>query len=228
MKTAARRRPLVPVALAAALLAAFLLFVAPLSASAHDSILGSSPEADSTVDTLPTSLTLTFSAKLIDGEGATEVVVTDASGASVTDGAATVDGAIVTQPLVAEAAAGGYHVIWKIVSSDGHPTSGEFDFTVANSSIATPTAGPRATPEATPAEQPDATATATATAAPAPSAAPDDDSAASTWIWLIAIAGVLAAAVAGVVVVALRGRARDAETAAADPSDPDSDAPSER
>ncbi|MFB4351046.1 copper resistance protein CopC [Microbacterium sp. CR_7] len=226
MKTVAHRRPLVPVALAAALLTAFLLFAAPLSASAHDSILGSSPEADSTVDTLPAELTLTFSAKLIDGEGATEVVVTDASGASVTDGDASVDGAIVTQPLVSEAAAGAYHVIWKIVSSDGHPTSGEFDFTVANSTVAAPTAEPTSTPEATASAE--ATVAPAATPTPQPSESAEDGSSATTWIWLLAIAGVLAAAVAGVVAVALKGRARDAGTAAADPSDPDSDAPSER
>ena len=133
MKTTARRLPAAPVALAAAFLTAFLVLFAPLSASAHDSLLASSPEADSTVDTLPAELTLTFSAKLIDETGATEVVVTDPSGNSVTEGAATVEGAIVTQQLATEAPAGAYHVIWKVVSSDGHPTSGEFDFTVANS-----------------------------------------------------------------------------------------------
>ncbi|MCM3781067.1 copper resistance CopC family protein [Microbacterium hydrocarbonoxydans] len=226
MKTVARRRSLVPVALAAALLTGFLLLIAPLSASAHDSLIASSPEADSAVETLPAALTLTFSAKLIDGDGATEVVVTDASGASVTDGAASVDGAIVTQPLVAEAAAGGYHVIWKIVSSDGHPTSGEFDFTVANSTVTAPAPGPSATPEETPTAE--ATAAPAATPTPQPSESAEDGSSATTWIWLLAIAGVLAAAVAGVIAVALKGRARDAETAVADPSDPDSDAPMER
>ncbi|PCE14217.1 hypothetical protein AUC47_06200 [Microbacterium sp. SZ1] len=226
MKTVARRRPLVPVALAAALLTAFLILVAPMSASAHDSLIASSPEADSTVETLPAALTLTFSAKLIDGEGATEVVVTDASGASVTDGPASVDGAIVTQPLAAEATAGGYHVIWKIVSSDGHPTSGEFDFTVANSTVTAPTPDPSATAEATPSAE--ATAAPAATPTPQPSESPEDGSSATTWIWLLAIAGVLAAAVAGVIAVALKGRARDSETAVADPSDPGSDGPAER
>ena len=139
MKTTARRLPAAPVALAAAFLTAFLVLFAPLSASAHDSLLASSPEADSTVDTLPAELTLTFSAKLIDETGATEVVVTDPSGNSVTEGAATVEGAIVTQQLATEAPAGAYHVIWKVVSSDGHPTSGEFDFTVANSTETAPT-----------------------------------------------------------------------------------------
>lgn len=215
MKTAARLSPAGPIALAAALLTALLVLAAPLSASAHDSLIASSPEADSTVDTLPDALTLTFSAKLIDGEGATEVVVTDPSGASVVDGEASVDGAIVTQPLAVDGAvAGQYHVIWKIVSSDGHPTSGEFDFIVANGSAVTPTAPATTSPPADPDE---ATATASpssATPSPQATASTDEGSSASTWIWILSIAGILVAAVAGVAVFALKGRASGSDDAA--------------
>ncbi|QDE35260.1 copper resistance protein CopC [Microbacterium foliorum] len=219
MKTTARRLPAAPVALAAALLTAFLVLFAPLSASAHDSLLASSPEADSTVDTLPAELTLTFSAKLIDETGATEVVVTDPSGDSVTEGAATVEGAIVTQQLSTEAPAGAYHVIWKVVSSDGHPTSGEFDFTVANSTEAAPTAEPSAEPTDTPtaAPAPIATAGPGTDATPAPES--DDSSASTTLIWVLAIAAVLV--IGGIVVwLVVRGRR--------DPASTDSDVPSER
>ena len=217
MKTAARRLPAAPTALAAALLTAFLVLFAPLSASAHDSLIASTPEADGTVDTLPDQLTLTFSAKLIDGTGATEVVVTDPAGATVTDGAATVDGAIVTQPLVAAAPAGAYHVIWKVVSSDGHPTSGEFDFVVANSTEVTPTSAPSTEPTATAAPAPSATADPGADAAPAPES--DDSSASTTLIWVLAIVGVLV--ILGIVVwLVVRGRR--------DPASADSDVPSER
>ena len=100
MKTTALRRPAAPIALAATLLAAFLVLLSPLSASAHDALVSSSPAADSSVETLPSELTLTFSAKLIDGEGATELTVTDPAGQSVIDGTPTVEGAIVTQPLL--------------------------------------------------------------------------------------------------------------------------------
>lgn len=221
MKTTARRLPAAPVALAAALLTAFLVLFAPLSASAHDSLLASSPEADSTVETLPTELTLTFSAKLIDETGATEVVVTDPSGDSVTDGAATVDGAIVTQPLAAEAPAGVYHVIWRVVSSDGHPTSKEFYFTVANStdvaSTTEPSAEPTDTATAAPAPAPSETAGPGTDATPAPES--EDSSASTALIWVIAIVGVLV--IVGVVVwLVVRGRR--------DPASADSDAPSER
>ena len=219
MKTTARRLPAAPIALAAALLTAFLVLFAPLSASAHDSLLASSPEADSTVDTLPTALTLTFSAKLIDETGATEVVVTDPSGNSVTDGAATVEGAIVTQPLAAEAPAGVYHVIWKVVSSDGHPTSGEFEFTVTNSTEAAPTSEPGSEPTAsvTAAPEPAATAGPGTDATPAPES--DDSAAPMTMIWVLSIVGVLV--IVGIVVwLVVRGRR--------DPASADSDLSPER
>lgn len=210
MKTTAHSIPLAPAALAAALLTAFVVLFAPLSASAHDALIASSPAADGTVETLPGEITLTFSEKLITGEGATEVVVTDAAGASVTDGPATVDGAIVTQPLAAEGDAGVYHVVWKIVSSDGHPTSGEFSFTVTTSTVTAPTATPTATASTTPSETPEAVAT----------QAPQDavEGADPVGFWVLGIVGVLVVAAVVIVLLSRRGNRPPAG----------SDAPSER
>ena len=216
MKTTALRRPAAPIALAATLLAAFLVLRSPLSASAHDALVSSSPAADSSVETLPSELTLTFSAKLIDGEGATELTVTDPAGQSVIDGTPTVEGAIVTQPLLGSGPAGEYHVVWKVVSSDGHPTSGEFSFTVTVGDEATPpdeasTAPPTAAPTTEQTAAPEATATT------APDAG-DDAGAPSGWIWVLAI--LVLAALALVVWLVLRRRRGPAPT--------DSDTPSER
>lgn len=201
MHTAARRSPFRPIALAASVLAAFLILVSPLSASAHDALTASSPEADSSVATLPSELTLTFSADLLGGEGSTEVVVMDADENSVTDGDATVSGPVVTQPLVSAAAAGEYHVIWKVVSSDGHPISGEYYFTVTEGT-------PAAESTSSPAPE---TAAPTAEASPAPvtsdPATPADgeaESAAPT-IWIVSILGALVV-VALVVWLTLRSR----------------------
>lgn len=197
MKTAARSIPFAPLALAAALLAAFLVLFAPLSASAHDALVASSPVADSTVETLPAEITLTFSDKLITGEGATELVVTDASGASVVNGPATVNGAIVTQPLVAGGAAGAYHVVWKIVSSDGHPTSGEFSFTVTTSTLTEPTTQPSPAPSATAAQTVDPVDT--------PVADPVDSSGDAVGFWVLGIVGVLVLAAVVILVLSRRG-----------------------
>lgn len=216
MKTEALRRTAIPVALAATLLAAFLVLFSPLSASAHDALVSSTPGADSEVETLPSELTLTFSAKLIDGEGATEVVVTGADGDAVTEGPATVNGAVVTQPLAPSAPAGEYHVIWKVVSSDGHPTSGEYFFTVTTGSEATPSAQPSAVPT-TAAPDDAASATPETTTTPTPDAG--GGSGATTAIWVISIVGILIV-VALVVWLSVRGRRGGAE--------PGSDLSSER
>ncbi len=207
-KTAVRRLPTVPIALAAALLTAFLVLAGPLSASAHDALTASSPAADSTVETLPAELTLTFSAKLIDGEGATEVVVTDADGDSVTDGPATVNGAIVTQPLVSEAEAGEYRVIWKVVSSDGHPTSGEFSFSVTEAT------GVAAAVEPTTSPTEEALPTAPSTTAPPTTDAPDSAAPAAdtTGIWILAILGALIVAAVVVALLSRRGNRKPGDS----------------
>lgn len=207
MQTAARRFPVLPIAVATSLLAALLILASPLSASAHDGLIASSPEAGSTVETLPGELTLTFSADLITGDGATQIVVTDANGEAVTDGDATVDGAIVTQPLIAEAAAGEYHVIWKVVSSDGHPTSDEYFFTVTTGSAA-PTPTPTAAAPSTSAT-PQVTETPAATTTTAPDT--DDSATSAPAIWIVSIIGVLV--VVGLIVwLTLRARRRTAST----------------
>ena len=158
MRTLTARRSFAPLALAATLLAAFVfLFAWPQPAAAHDALVESNPAEGSTVDTLPGEITLTFSAALIGGDGSTEIVVMDDAGQSVTDGAAELDGAMVTQPLVAEADAGEYHVLWKVVSSDGHPTSGEFGFSVTTSTLGSSEPSTAPTAEETAAPAPDQT-----------------------------------------------------------------------
>lgn len=214
MRTLTSRQSFSPLALAAALLVAFaFLFAWPQPAAAHDSLVESNPAADSTVETLPDTLTLTFSAEVVDGDGATEIAVTDAAGDSVTDGPATVDGAVVTQPLVAQADAGTYKVLWKIVSSDGHVTSEAFEFTVATSTLPTPEPSPSATTEETTAPEPEVTQSAV------PLDDPNMESTASfSPAWLIAGAAVLLVVVL-VLVLLLRRRK---------PADSESDAPAER
>ena len=188
------------------LAAALLLFSAPSPAAAHDALIGSSPDADSSVETLPAEISLSFSAALIGGE----IVVLDESGTSVSDGEATIDGAIVTQQLASEASAGAYRVLWKVVSSDGHPTSGEFSFTVEQSTIVEPTAEPAeeeatASPE-TPADD--------ATSAEEPSEAPvAEDAASLSPLWIAVIIIVLVGIVVLVVLLRRRGRGKSASNA---------------
>lgn len=214
MRTLTSQRSVSPFVLAAALLVAFaFLFAWPQPATAHDTLIESNPAADSTVETLPEALTLTFSAGLIGGDGSTEIAVTDAAGQSVTDGPATVDGATVSQPLVPQADAGAYQVLWKVVSSDGHPTSGEFQFTVATSTLPTPEPSPSATTEETAAPAPEVTQSAV------PLDGPSMESTTSfSPVWLI-VGAVVLLIVVFVLILLLRRRK---------PAESESDTPAER
>lgn len=115
-------------------------------ARAHDELIGSDPAQGATVTELPAQITLTFSGQIADDDGASVVEVTDASGTSLVDGAPSAHDNVLTQPLEG-AASGSITVLWKVVSSDGHPISGEIAFTVSDGSgpVATTTPQPTET-----------------------------------------------------------------------------------
>jgi len=196
----ARTRRLIRTVLSAiaalAIVATGVLFASP--AFAHDELLSSDPTTDSVLDALPAQITLTFSAELLDG-GGNEIVVTDASGTSLADGAAVVDGTTLVQALLPNAAPGAVSVVWRAVSSDGHPISGQYAFTVN-----TPAPSPTATEEETATPEPTMTAT-----APIGTATPEDagsTEAANPLPWVLGAVALLL--VAGVVVALLVARAR--------------------
>ncbi|GAA3623270.1 hypothetical protein GCM10022200_01860 [Microbacterium awajiense] len=182
------RSPRLVAVLAAALFAAVALVLPASPAFAHDELIGSSPAADSTVDALPSELTLTFSGLISTEDGASEVQVTDAAGTSLTAGDLSVQDTVLTQPLEGTAS-GAVTVLWKVVSSDGHPISGEFEFTVdapAPTASPTETTAPTQSPEPTPTETVEPTPTET----PVPAGGEGD----AWWPWALAIIGALALA----------------------------------
>ena len=193
---------------ALALTAAFLLtfWVLSVSASpahAHDELLGSSPAAEATVEGLPTEITLTFSAAIATDAGASEVQVTDAAGTSLVAEAPTAQDNVLTQALEGEAS-GPVTVLWKVVSSDGHPISGQYAFTVTAPPTPTDTPTPTAVP--TPSSEPSESAEPSSSATPTAPPADEDATAASAWPWILG--GLIIVAVAGAVVYLLVSRAR--------------------
>ncbi|MCH6229840.1 copper resistance protein CopC [Microbacterium sp. CFH 31415] len=190
-------------ALAAALLVAFALLLVPASpAHAHDELIGSTPSVGSTVEGVPAQLTLTFSGAIATDAGASDVAVTDAAGTSLIDGAPTAQDNVLTQPLTGEAS-GEITVLWKVVSSDGHPISGQFAFTVTSGPTPTPTdtATPTPTPTETsePTQEPSATPSATV---PADSGTTGSD----VWPWVLI--GIVVIALGGGITYLLVSRAR--------------------
>ena len=137
-------------------------------------------------------------------------------GASLADGAPTVRDNVLTQPLAGEAS-GAVKVLWKVVSSDGHPISGEFTFTVEGAPAPAPTETTVPTPTETAAPSESAGPTPTVTNEPVA----DDGSTALPWI----IAGVLALALIGAVVYLLVSRSRREKALANGSTDRAADAP---
>jgi methionine-rich copper-binding protein CopC len=111
-------------------LAVFLLVLgaivlAPLSATAHDVVESTSPGDGTTVETMPTQVTLTISDDPI--PLGTQVLVKGPAG-NVAQGDVSVDGRVITQRVSPDAPAGDYVVTYRVTSNDGHPISGTFSF----------------------------------------------------------------------------------------------------
>jgi methionine-rich copper-binding protein CopC len=110
-----------------------LAFGAAMTATAHSELEGSTPAAGSTSASV-TELVFTFGEEVVP-EYST-VILTSTSGIAVDLADATYDATatVMTLPIVSGALPdGGYIAGFRIVSIDGHPISGEVDFTVAGS-----------------------------------------------------------------------------------------------
>ncbi|MCB7135602.1 copper resistance CopC family protein [Cellulosimicrobium marinum] len=166
------------VALLAALgLTAVLATATAPAAQAHDRLTGSEPGDGAQLDTPPAAIALTFNTEPLAVEP--RVVVTDAAGEVVAEGAPTIDGSVATLPLDAATLGGdSYTVAWRVVSSDGHPIEGSFGFAVAEQPEPTPSEPTSATDEAPATE--DAATEDTATEDADESAAAEPDTTAAT------------------------------------------------
>lgn len=197
-----RRRPQARITRTVAAVATAALVALPGPVWAHDTLVSSDPGDGARVTQAPDEVEMTFSADLLDV--GTQVRVTDAQGADVTDGEPQVTGPSVTQDITpSEQTNDTYTVVWRVVSSDGHPIEGSFSYDVgegaagaetgtdspAVASTAPTTAG-EATGETL--STPEAETTATGDDAGAP-------------VWLYAVGGaVLALVVLGAVVLVRR------------------------
>ncbi|NUT43826.1 MAG: copper resistance protein CopC [Thermoactinospora sp.] len=114
-----------PLAALTALLAALLALGVATPALAHDTLKGSDPKKDSTVEKVE-QVKLEFNARV----RMPYVIVRDAGGKAFQDGKPELDGRWVTQALTETLPDGAYTIAYRVVSSDGHPIEGEVPFTV--------------------------------------------------------------------------------------------------
>ncbi len=118
-------------------------------ASAHATLVKSSPKSGADLAYLSRTVRLTFDDPI--GDQGASIVVTGADGTRWTAGATVVNDTLVSAPTRRGAPAGSYTVAYRVVSEDGHPVSGSMQFTVTvgASPSPTPTASPTATPTPT-------------------------------------------------------------------------------
>ncbi|KHK96964.1 hypothetical protein LK09_14020 [Microbacterium mangrovi] len=185
-----RRR--IAAAAASLLLAAAGVALTTGPASAHDQLISTNPADGSTLATLPAQVTLTFGELVLNTNGGTQVKVTDSTGKTINAGPTVVKDNVVSQG-VAGGASGTVTVLWRVVSEDGHPVSGQFSFTVQGAG-ATIAPVPTGTPSPTP--------------APAPA------STSSPVLWVIG--GIVLVVVVVIVIAVLVTRRRPAETESSD------------
>jgi len=145
---------------ALALAVAFTLTGVAAPASAHDSVLSTTPSDAEHLDTAPETVSMRFTDDIMQ-LGAVMLVV-DGSKTDWAKGLPTLDGPTATLALDPDLPDGAYQARWRVVSADGHPISGTFDFTVGDVSAApapTANAGAPADPgKATSNEAPEADA----------------------------------------------------------------------
>lgn len=121
----------------AALAALLVVFATAAPAAAHDELLSTSPKAGAVLDSAPETVELTFSGDILDiGH---EIHVTDSEGRDVTQGTLGVTGKTVSQPL-RDSGRGDdtYTVTWRVVSQDGHPIEGKFQYGVGSGATPAP------------------------------------------------------------------------------------------
>ncbi|TLG08826.1 copper resistance protein CopC [Nocardia cyriacigeorgica] len=116
------KRPIFLIALMA------MLTLASGVASAHSSLVSSSPNAGESLPKAPDQVELVFNQAI--SPSFPTVAITAQSGERFDDGTATVEGEFVRTRVDRQVPAGTYTVGYRVVSADGHPITGSYEFTV--------------------------------------------------------------------------------------------------
>ena len=117
---------------------AVLFFALPMpSAQAHAVLVATTPAINSQVLTLPDRVEVEFDGNLIVLAGAeTNVLkVKSSDGVQVDNGASVTAGPLLSVGIKDRNASGTFTVSWRVVSSDGHPVEGSYQFIVGKASV---------------------------------------------------------------------------------------------
>jgi len=115
------------------------------AALAHDELVSSTPADGAVLAEAPAELELVFSSALMDIGN--KVIVADAAGTNLAESEPVLNRETLVQALPA-LGNGVYQVNWRAVSSDGHPITGTFSFTVEAPAPAAPETSTSSSPAA--------------------------------------------------------------------------------
>lgn len=190
----------IPRLLAAAAAAAVLAVLTGSPAWAHNSLTDAAPAKNATLDRAPDRVKLTFLQRV--DPDALSIEVTDSAGRAVPTSGPTASGRTGTLTFDEPPPNGVYTVTYRVVSLDGHPVEGSYEFTVDD-----PSATPPPSPTATISPAVPSPAPSSVVAAPAPESAPRSaESDGFPWWVLVAGTAVVVALVVGAVLLDRRRR----------------------
>lgn len=170
--------------LAMAAIATLALLGSAGPALAHNVLVSSDPAAGAVLDTAPEKVTFTFDQPIENFDPALKVF--GPGGNDFTTAAPTVVGSSIWAPMAA-GPAGEYRAVFRIVSSDGHPVTGEVTFTLSQSAAGTAVGNASGAADSTGADASDNGARSAGLGA---------------WLWVIV--GVAVLLVAAAIVIAMR------------------------
>lgn len=170
------------------------VFGGPATAWAHNSLVGTSPEDDTTVAEPPSTLVLTFNEPAI--PTGTLVLVTGPDG-SATEGDPRLVDTTVQQDLRDTLPAGEYTVEWRVTSADGHPINGDFTFDVRSGTVPDETPTASEPTRSDPAQGEPSPTDASSSPAATPNEVETDTGSFVAWPWVLGGIGVALAAVLG-------------------------------
>jgi methionine-rich copper-binding protein CopC len=107
-------------------------------ASAHNTLISSSPKNSAQLESGPDQIELKFDLPVQNGQGLNSIAVTGPNNDHWEAGPAVVASNVVTAPLRPLGPAGVYKIGYRVLSADGHPVSGELSFTLTKAGTGTP------------------------------------------------------------------------------------------
>lgn len=122
--------------LAAAALAGLVVLTPATPAAAHNQLIETDPAPDAQLATSPDAVQLVFVEPL--DPDYTTVIVNDSEQSSVDLGEQVIDGGTVTVSLPSPLPDGTYTVAYRVVSADGHPVQGAYQFSIGDGDVGPP------------------------------------------------------------------------------------------